>query len=285
MRRYLRGSLVSVVLLVAVALPASAVDDIVIPINTVVRSAEGVLTQLKSVDVEPELVGSTCPVRAEAGNNRSVHPGSDLIISTGSDSTTLFDVEGVGNGVTVATSDLTLGDTLTVTLRMGADRVFSGGITVTVACSEAPTPKPETTTSTKPATTTSTKAATTTTTEAPTTPTEATTTPTEATTTSTKPESPAPTQTRATTTPTTGATTTSKAPDVVTSSSTTPPNTAGTAAPEETTTTVDTEVLGVQIERGGDELPLTGASTELLTALGFTLVATGLMVRRVAREN
>ncbi len=277
MRRYLGGSVVSVVLLVAVALPASAVDDIVIPINTVVRSAEGLLTQLKSVDVEPELVGSTCPVRAEAGNNRSVHPGSDLIISTGSDSTTLVDVEGVGNGVTVATSDLTLGDTLTVTLRMGADRVFSGGITVTVACSEAPAPKPETTTSTKPATTTST--------EAPTTPTEATTTPTEATTTSTKPESPAPTQTKATTTPTTGATTTSKAPDVVTSSSTTPPNTAGTAAPEETTTTVDTEVLGVQIERGGDELPLTGASTELLTALGFTLMATGLMVRRLAREK
>ncbi|MDH3499999.1 MAG: hypothetical protein OEM97_07745 [Acidimicrobiia bacterium] len=272
MKRYVRSLVILVVLMGAVALPASAVDDIVIPIDTVVRSPEGELTQLASVAVESELIGSVCTVSAEADNNASVHPSNDIIVSSGSDQELLLDVEGVGGGVTVASNSLTLGETVVLTLRMGSDRVFSGGITVTVDCSTAGT----TTTTTEPesSTTTAPPVGTSTTTTAPP----------ESTTTTAPPES-------TTTTAPPDSSTTTAPPDGTSTSTTIPPTT--TTAPattttdvqdQGTTTTSPTQVLGSQIEQT-DELPFTGISTGMIAALGFGLIATGFFVRRLATEN
>ena len=248
-----------VVVIAAVSLPAVAVDDIIIPIDTVVRSDEGALTQLAVVNVEPEAIGASCVVSAEGENNTSVHPNNDIIVSSGSDQVTLFDVEGVGGGITTASGTLTLGDTIVLTLRMGPDRVFSGGLTVTVDCEAQPEP---TTTTTEPPTTTTTEP-TTTTTEPPTTTT------TEPTTTTTEPPT----------------TTTTEPPDATSTSTTAPAQTTTTNVEDHgTTTTSPTEVRGVQIQQS-DELPFTGISTEIIAAVGFALIATGFLVRRLATER
>jgi len=240
------GSVLSLIMLLAVmALPAAAVDDIVVPVDTIVRSAEGELTELAVVAVAAEQVGAACTVSAQGENNASVHPNNDIIVSSGSDSVVLLDVEGVGGGITSAAGDLVLGDTIVLTLRMGPDGVFSGGLTVTVDCETA-----DTTTTTVPETTTTTVPETTTTTTVP-----------ETTTTATTPE---------TTTTTVAATTT-----------TVLDNTTTTQVQQEPTTTTDVAVLGVQIE-DSEELPYTGIPTEATMAAALMLIATGFFLKRIA---
>jgi hypothetical protein len=117
-----------------------------IPIDTVVRADEGSLTVLADVETPPELVGSSCVSIAVAANQESVHPGNDLIIETGGVSVTLFDVEREPGVTTPAAGEITLGERVKVTLRMGSDEVFSGGIVVVVGSNcTPPTTTPPTT--------------------------------------------------------------------------------------------------------------------------------------------
>lgn len=140
------------------ALPALAVDDIVIPIDTVVRGDQGEVIVLVTVPVDAELQGLSCIVSATSENQESVHPDNDLVVSSGGNSVELLDVES-GPFVTVTADEpLVLGDTITVAVRLGPDGVFSGGLTVTLDCTD------ETTTTTTTLATTTTTGATTTTT-------------------------------------------------------------------------------------------------------------------------
>lgn len=127
-----------VALLVSVmALPARAVDgfELVIPIDTVVRNVGvGSVTPLETVAVPEENQGELCAVSAHAENQRSVHPGNDLIVQSGSDSGVLEDVERESGGVTEAPGTLTLGETIVVSLRMGEDDVFSAGFDIIIDC-------------------------------------------------------------------------------------------------------------------------------------------------------
>lgn len=131
---------------VALGLPirAGAQDvSIEIPLNTVVRGEEGSEHVLASEEVPADLVGSECSVTAVATNQRSVHPGNDLVVSSSGDQVVLEDVEGEAFGERTAEGSLTLGTELTVTLILGPDGRFSAGIDVEVLC-----PGPETTTTT-----------------------------------------------------------------------------------------------------------------------------------------
>jgi hypothetical protein len=154
--------------LVLFALPAMASQEIIIPIDTVVRGAEGDLVVLATMPTGAD-AGCEATVTATADNNESVHFGNDLIVSSGADQVVLSDVESEVGKHTVAGSTLVLGDTISVTLRLGpADEgrprsVFSGGITVIAACIpqetttttvETTTTTVETTTTTAPSTTT-----------------------------------------------------------------------------------------------------------------------------------
>jgi LPXTG-motif cell wall-anchored protein len=132
---------------------AAQTDVIVIPVDTVVRHVPvGSLTELASAPVAPELVGATCVGDAVGRNNdTSVHPGNDLIVTTGTSSAELLDVERAPGVVTETIGELTLGETITVTLRMGPDKTFSGGLVISLDCQ---TPPPDTTTTTAPPTTT-----------------------------------------------------------------------------------------------------------------------------------
>ena len=135
-----------------IGVPAAMAVEIEISIDTVVTADEGSITVLATADVPPELVGSSCTAVARAMNQPSVHPGNDLVIASGDGSIVLSDVEREAGITTTTEGAMTLGTTLTVSLRMGPDEVFSAGLIVTIGTDC--TPPPSTTTTTEPPTTT-----------------------------------------------------------------------------------------------------------------------------------
>ena len=136
--------------------PALAVE-FVIPLDTVVRAPEGSITELTVADTPPELIGNTCVGVAEAENQESVHPGNNLIIASGGTQAILYDVERAPNATTPASGEVTLGPTVTVSLQMGPDEVFSAGLVIIIGVNCTPpttTTSSTTTTTTEPPTTT-----------------------------------------------------------------------------------------------------------------------------------
>lgn len=117
---------------------ASTEPQINIPVKTVIRGDVGSTHVLAEESIAEDLIGMTCSVNATAKNQGSVHPGNDLVIASGEQSVTLENVEREANGLTEAEGSLQLGNTLTVTLVLGKDKVFSGGMTVNLHCEEPP---------------------------------------------------------------------------------------------------------------------------------------------------
>jgi hypothetical protein len=116
---------------------------ITIPVDTAAYGAPGSEQSIAAQDVPGDLQGKTCMLKAEAKNNESVHPNSDLLVRSGGGEVTIPDVERASNIITDASGPLTLGKTVTVSVRFGPDLVyfggeahgvFSGGGTVTIDC-------------------------------------------------------------------------------------------------------------------------------------------------------
>jgi hypothetical protein len=119
---------------IALAAPASAQsvaeDVIVIPIDTVVFGPAGSVTSIASAPVPEEFQGSDCTANVRLGNQESVHLGNDLIVESGGSSAVVEDVESEPFGTTGATVPLTLGETVDVSLRFGADGIWSPAASV-----------------------------------------------------------------------------------------------------------------------------------------------------------
>ncbi len=122
--------------------------------ETVVRGNSGDTTKLASLTVPLSLLGQTVSANAQTTNNTSVHPGTQLIVSSNSTSFTLDDIEGTPNKVTTGSGNLTLGSTVDVSVKLGPDGVFSGGgsVTLTVDCPTTPPVIPPITPPTPPVT-------------------------------------------------------------------------------------------------------------------------------------
>jgi hypothetical protein len=146
--RRLIGLAVFVVLLLPAAALAQTTEEFSFDLpHQVIRDDTGTTHALETVDVPSNLVGASCTFEAVADNNISVHPGNDLIMSSGGDSVTLADVERAPGAVTPSNGSITLGDTINVALFLGTDNgngrgVFSGGLTVNVSCIDEPEPSP-----------------------------------------------------------------------------------------------------------------------------------------------
>ena len=84
----------------------------VIPLDTVVRGDPGSVHEVAEMAVPVDRVGLRCSVQST--NNRSVHPDTDLLVSSGTSMVTLFDVERERRGTTDGDAPLTLGETATV---------------------------------------------------------------------------------------------------------------------------------------------------------------------------
>ncbi len=129
-----------------IAVPVAQAAAIEISLDTVVTADEGSVTVLASADTPAEIIGLACVGVARAENQPSVHPDNDLIVTSGGDSIILEDVERAPGAVTTAEGLLTLGQTVTVSLRMGPDELFSGGMVFTVEDCAPPTTTTTTTT-------------------------------------------------------------------------------------------------------------------------------------------
>jgi hypothetical protein len=103
---------------------------------------------LGTEDVPAADVGVRCDVVVDIANNESVRPGSDITVSTGSDSRLFPDTEGTPGDAGPVTIQMVMGETITATLTFGPNKefdgegfdnaAFSGAGTVTVGTCETP---------------------------------------------------------------------------------------------------------------------------------------------------
>lgn len=246
----------------------AAADEILLtlPVSGVHRGAEGTSVQVASANVPAELVGQSCEIFGSTVNQRSVHPGNDLVIVNGDESFTIPNFEDEGEIVHDAGDVETLAASIQVSIRFGPDGVSSGGFRVTLRnCTdvavEEVAPPVETTVpavaTTAPETTESTVAETTVPSTIEVSATEVS--PTEVTAAPVDPAGP----TEESTT-TADPTTTSEAP--TTAPSTTAPSTSAAPNPLGPTAVTDT-------------LPVTGSSTWLLAGFGAFVAAAGAAMR------
>jgi len=129
--------------------------DLHIHLDRVTHGAAGTVVVLQQVEVPNEVQGHECEAVYAGENNSSVHPGTDLIITSGGETVELSDVEDAPGAVTSSTDTIIIGSTVTVSVRLGNDGISSLGATLDLTCVP---PVPETTTpaSTTPATAVST---------------------------------------------------------------------------------------------------------------------------------
>lgn len=141
----------------AVHAQSVAVDVIVIPPSNVVEKGDGPQTVVVGSATTPaEFIGETCQAEVRGQNGESVHAGNDLLISTnGQVVQTIEDYEDEPFESTFQAFSITLGPTVTASLRFGQTSVVSsGGLTLTVDCPTTPptvpptVPTPPTTTGT-----------------------------------------------------------------------------------------------------------------------------------------
>lgn len=121
-------------------------NTISVPVNTVVYGANGSSHVLADEIVPDHLVGTMCDISAQSENNFSVHPDTDLLISSGGKGTSIDDVESGDGLIKLADGQLRLSDTIKVEVILGPDGVFSGGVQVVFTCvppEPEPTPEPE----------------------------------------------------------------------------------------------------------------------------------------------
>ena len=125
----------------AMAAPArGSTTEIIIPVESVIRGPEGTVATLATVGVDPDLQGSECTVSGVGVNQDSIHPNTDILVSSGGGQVVLPDVEREPNFVIVADGTLVLGPEIVVEVRFGPDRVFSGGLDVVLTCTTAEPP-------------------------------------------------------------------------------------------------------------------------------------------------
>lgn len=192
-----RGLTLGAVLLalLALALPANAQETITftyeIPQGTTVIELPAGSSFSFLTDVPGNAIGLTCSITDRADNNKSVHEGNDISVTSESGGVYLENVERGPGAVTEGVGTVTLGTTITTFIHLAEEpnwsngnSIFSGVHTLTVSCEVPPPttttqPPPTTTTNPPPTTTqppTTTTVPPTTTTEPP--PTTTTTTPT-----------------------------------------------------------------------------------------------------------
>jgi hypothetical protein len=109
-----------------------------VPPTTVV-GAPGEVHLLWTEPVAADDVGKVCDVELTKENNQSVREGSDLILQSGTSTMVAENVEHE-TGPATFTGTLTLGTTITVSVRLGPEVEYSGGSDVVEATCAASVP-------------------------------------------------------------------------------------------------------------------------------------------------
>ncbi len=141
----LRGLVTALTFLIALLVwgnPVGAADEeIVIAFDEIVRSPAGSVVRADSVDVADAMVGAQCAMDVVTRNQVSVHPGNDLIVTTGSSQAVIVGVEDTANRDINQDYSMVLGPTIDVDMRIGGDGMSSLGFELVFRCAE-PTPPP-----------------------------------------------------------------------------------------------------------------------------------------------
>ena len=120
---------------------AQVVEDIIsLPVDSVLEAPEGSVTLVASASVPGEFQGAACIAEVEVDNQESVHDGNDLIVSSGGTSGVVENFESEAFGIRTVEIPLTLGSTVEVSLRMGEDEISSGGVFITIDCTQTVPP-------------------------------------------------------------------------------------------------------------------------------------------------
>ncbi len=133
MRRAWMGTSLAAAVAATLALaPAVGAVDLALPTDTVIYAEPGTLIELGRVPVNTEIAGPQCTWEASATNQNSAHPGNDIIVRSGETELVLSEVEATAGKVTTNSGSVYLVDEVVVSLRMGPDGVFSGGLDLTI---------------------------------------------------------------------------------------------------------------------------------------------------------
>ncbi len=124
-----------------IVVPAGAEDDLTVKPDEVIRGEPGSTVTVATEQIPADLVGKVCDVRIATVNGSSVHPGNVVITRTGDQVFETPGIEDSPEGKVTDISSVTLGEVLTLDLRLGDDGLSSLGFTVAVDCPE-PTPAP-----------------------------------------------------------------------------------------------------------------------------------------------
>ena len=108
---------------------------------TDIIGAEGEVHLLWTEPVAAEDVGKVCEVTLTKENNESIREGSDLILESGTSSMVAENVEH-DTAPKTFTGTLTLGTTITVSVRLGPEGEYSGGADVVETTCPAPPAPP-----------------------------------------------------------------------------------------------------------------------------------------------
>jgi LPXTG-motif cell wall-anchored protein len=129
--------------LVLLSAPAAAQQSLPsIVISQTIRDAPGSVHVVSTTNVDPSIDGGTCDVTVTGENNASVHPNSDILVAS-ANQVTVPDVERAAGAEGIpADGTLELGSTVTISVRLGGDGVFSGGLLEVDFTCTPPTPPP-----------------------------------------------------------------------------------------------------------------------------------------------
>jgi hypothetical protein len=155
-KRIMRTGAIGLAILGALLVAAPAVaqtDHIEILLDHVLRGDPGDVYVVHTEPVDPALVGGTCSATAQTENNASEHANNDLLIVSGADAMTIPNFEAVAGQVTATTGPLTLGESITVSIRLGGDGISSEDLRIVLSCARQE-PEPTTTTTAAPEPTT-----------------------------------------------------------------------------------------------------------------------------------
>ena len=112
---------------------ASVAGAFTVPPSSIADGNEGEVRLLWTQTVDPADVGKDCDVVLVSTNNESTREGTDLILQSGSSSMLASNVEHDTEPHTFA-DRLTLGTTITVSVRFGPEGMYSGSSDVETNC-------------------------------------------------------------------------------------------------------------------------------------------------------
>jgi LPXTG-motif cell wall-anchored protein len=136
MKKMLTGTTLAAACVFALSGVASAEPEIVVPIDNISAGPVGSTVVVGTAAVAPEFQGVECIATAIVRNQESQHPNNDLIITSGSNTVVIPDVESIAFETSEFQLPIVLSESVSVALRFGSDGFFSGGIDVQFDCAQ-----------------------------------------------------------------------------------------------------------------------------------------------------